>query len=257
MDTDYEHIDKQRQGPWGVWPTVAFSIIIAIVYILIQVIILLVFIGAAILRDPNLNIGRFANTLPTNGLFQTIAVCAVAPFTIGLVVLFVNIRREMTIKQYLGFRRLDWRELLKWCLVFVLFAACFDTVTFLINRPIIPEFMVSIYKTAYCTPLLWIAFVVVAPLTEEIFFRGFLFKGIKNSKIGPVGAIIITSLAWSALHTQYDAYGIVVIFMGGLLLGFARAKSHSIYPPVVMHALQNAIATFEVVIYLRIVPNMG
>lgn len=257
MYTDYEHTGEQKRGPWGLWPTLAFSVIIAIVYILIQVIILAIFIGVAMLRDPNLNINKFANTLPTNGLFQTIAVCAVAPFTVGLIVLFVKIRKEVTIKQYLGFRSLGWKELSKWCLIFILFAACFDTLTFLINRPIIPEFMVSMYKTAYFTPLLWLAFIIVAPLTEEIFFRGFLFKGIKNSKIGPVGAIIITSLAWSALHTQYDAYGIVVIFLGGLLLGFARAKSNSIYPPVVMHVLQNAIATIEVVIYLRIVPNIS
>jgi membrane protease YdiL (CAAX protease family) len=68
-----------------------------------------------------------------------------------------------------------------------------------------------------------------------------------------VGAIIISALAWSVIHLQYDAYGLAGIFAGGLLLGFARFKSKSIYPPIVMHALSNIIATVEVIICLRMI----
>ena len=110
--------------------------------------------------------------------------------------------------------------------------------------------MVDVYKTAYFTPLLWFAFVIVGPLMEEIVFRGFMFKGIEHSKMGPAGAVIITSLVWSFIHIQYDVYGMVNLFLGGLLLGFARTKSNSIYPPVIMHILQNIIATIEVLVYL-------
>jgi hypothetical protein len=247
----------EAAGPWGFWPTIGFSAIIGIVFFLIQVIIIVAVTIAALFRDPKLDINQFADSLLTNGLLQIIVTCAVAPFTIGLTVLFAKIRKGITIKQYLGFHNPGWKEILKWCLVVVLFAGCFDILTLFIKRPVVTEFMVSMYTTAYFTPLLWFAFVIMAPLTEEIFFRGFLFEGIRNSKLGPAGAIVITSLAWSAMHTQYDAYGMGAVFLGGLLLGFARTKSNSIYPPIVMHALQNVIATIEVAIYLKIVPNGG
>ena len=110
--------------------------------------------------------------------------------------------------------------------------------------------MVDAYKTAYFTPLLWLAFIIAAPLYEEILFRGFMFKGIENSRAGPIGAVIITSLAWSALHVQYDFLIIVSIFAGGLLLGWARLKTNSIYIPIAMHALQNLMAIIVVIIYL-------
>jgi len=247
----------EAAGPWGFWPTVGFSAIIGIVFFIIQVVIIAAVTIAALFRDPKLDINQLADSLLMNGLLQTIVICAVAPFTIGLALLFAKIRKRITIKQYFGFYNPGWKHILKWCLVAVLFAGCFDTLTFFINRRVVPEFMVSVYTTVYFTPLLWFAFIIVAPLTEEIFFRGFLFEGIRNSKLGPAGAIVITSLAWSAMHTQYDVYGMGSIFLGGLLLGFARIKSNSIYPPIVMHALQNVIAMIEVVIYLKIVPNGG
>lgn len=257
MHADCEHIGEKKPTPWGFWPTVGFSCIIAIVYTLIQVIVAVVFIVAAMLRTPKFDVKQFADGLQTNGLFFAIATCAAAPLTIALIVLFAKIRKKITIKDYFCLNKTGWKELCKWCLIVLLFAACYDTLTFLIKRPIVSPFMVSAYTTAYFTPLLWLTFIIVAPLVEEMFFRGFLFKGIENSRMGPVGAVIITSLVWSAMHTQYDAYSIAAIFLGGLLLGFARLKSNSIYPPIVMHALQNVIATIEVVIYLRIVPNVA
>ena len=82
-------------------------------------------------------------------------------------------------------------------------------------------------------------------------FRGFLFKGLLYSKAGPVGAVVLSSLIWSALHMQYDLYGMATIFAGGLLLGLARLKSNSIYVPIVMHALWSLIATIETAVYIK------
>jgi membrane protease YdiL (CAAX protease family) len=110
--------------------------------------------------------------------------------------------------------------------------------------------MINAYKTAHFTPLLWLAFIIAAPLYEEVFFRGFMFKGIENSRAGPIAAVVITSLAWAALHVQYNFVIIVSIFTGGLILGWARIKTNSIYIPIAMHVLQNLLATIVVIIYL-------
>jgi len=42
-------------------------------------------------------------------------------------------------------------------------------------------------------------------LFEELFFRGFLFRGLSSSFMGPVGAVLVTSALWALIHTQYDA----------------------------------------------------
>jgi len=248
MDQEYEHQDNQTAAPWGFWATIGFALVIGSVYVFIQAIVVVFFLVAAKLRDPHFDIVKVCDSLQSNGLCLTIATCLAAPFTVGLTVLFAKIRKPITIKKYFCLHRVGWKVLVKWALVLVLFVACQDTLTFLFGRPIVPELMISAYETAYFVPLLWLALIIVGPPTEEIFFRGFLFKGIESSKLGPAGAIIITSFVWSVMHVQYDIYGIACLFVGGLLLGLARLRSNSIYPPIVMHALQNLIATIEVVV---------
>ncbi len=255
MQENDEYVSEQKPTPWGFWPTIGFSCVIGIVYIFIQVIVVAIFAVVAVLQTPDLDIDQFADSLQTNGLLLAIATCAAAPFAVGLTVLFAKGRKEITIREYLCLHRVGWKEICKWSFVVLVFVGCFDTLTFLIRRPIVPEFMTSAYTTAYFAPLLWLAFVIVAPLCEEIFFRGFLFKGIEHSRLRPAGAVIITSLTWSIMHIQYDIYGIVSLFIGGLLLGLARVRSNSVYPPIAMHILQNLIATVEVIVYLRICPS--
>jgi membrane protease YdiL (CAAX protease family) len=255
MNVEDENTGEQKTRPWGFWPTVGFSLIIFIVYTVIQVIIFIIFAVLAALRTQNFNIEQYVKGLESNGLFLAIATCAAAPFTIGMTILFAKIRKQIALKEYLGLQRVGWKELLKWSLILLIFSGCFDTLTYLLGRSVVPEFMLAAYKNAYSTPLLWFALVIAAPLTEEIFFRGFVFKGIEHSRLGPAGAVIISALAWSAIHLQYDAYGLAGIFAGGLLLGYARFKSKSIYPSIIMHTFQNIIATVEVIICLRMMPS--
>jgi hypothetical protein len=120
------------------------------------------------------------------------------------------------------------------------------------GRPFISEFMVHTYSTVRFKSVLLFAVLIAAPLYEELFFRGFMFRGIENSRMGPIGATIITSLLWSVTHTQYDAFGITFTFLGGLLLSWALVKTKSIYVPIVLHTLWNLIATIEVALYLKL-----
>jgi membrane protease YdiL (CAAX protease family) len=248
---DSEYSNEQEPTPWGFWATVGFFCIIAVVYVLCSTILGVVYTLVNMTQNPQLNVEEFAGSLESNGFFLSISICVSAPLVIGLTVLFAKIRKKITVKQYLNFHKTSWKQFCKWSLVLLLFLVCSDKLTLFLGRPTVPNFMVKAYTTAYFTPLFWLAVVVVAPLVEEISIRGFLFKGIEHSKIGPLGAVLITSLIWAILHVQYDAYGIASIFTGGLLLGCARLNSKSIWVPVTMHVLMNIIATIQAVIYLR------
>lgn len=84
--------------------------------------------------------------------------------------------------------------------------------------------------------------VIFAPIFEEVLFRGFLFEGFRQSKLGPIGAIGLTALGWSLLHIQYGFYGIATIFVLGIVLGIVRIKTDSLWSPLIMHAFNNLVA---------------
>jgi hypothetical protein len=156
------------------------------------------------------------------------------------------------VKEYLALNPLSWRATARWCAALAGMVVLSDALTTLLNRPLVPEVMVQLYRTAGFPPLFWLAVVVAAPLGEETFFRGFLFKGILHSPLGSVGAVVLTALLWAVIHQQYDVYGVATVFVAGLLLGYARLRTNSIYSGVVMHALMNLIATIEVATVIRL-----
>ena len=245
----------EEPKPWGFWITIALSVVIAAGYVFAQTALTVVVAVVAMLRVKNLDIEQFAQDLVTNGFFWSVAVIAAAPITVGLTLLFTALAGGITVRDYLALRWRGGKVIAKWCAVLLVFVIATDLGMYLLHGSIVPEFMEKVYATAHFAPLLWFAFVVVAPVTEELFFRGFMFKGIRHSSVGPAGAIVLTSLTWALMHAQYDLYGITVIFLGGLLLGYARLRSGSLYVPIAMHILQNIVATVEVACAAA-VPNL-
>ena len=66
----------------------------------------------------------------------------------------------------------------------------YDALTYLFGRDVVTPFQVDTYRTARdagALPLLWLTFVIVAPVAEEIMFRGFLFRGWVRSAAPPSG----------------------------------------------------------------------
>ena len=107
-----------------------------------------------------------------------------------------------------------------------------------------PEFMSEAYSSVHPV-LLFLALVFAAPMFEEVFCRGFVIGALESGGVSPFSAAVVSSLAWSALHVQYDLYNIVTVFLMGMLLAAARAKTGSLVPCLVMHGLANVIAFTE------------
>ena len=97
-------------------------------------------------------------------------------------------------------------------------------------------------------PVLVVALLVAAPVVEEVFFRGFLFKGLAASAVGAGGAILLTSLLWAGIHLQYDVYGKGLIFTVGLFLGVVRWRTGSVTLTVMLHGMINAVATTQTIV---------
>lgn len=228
--------------PWGFWASLGLGCLAAGVWMLVQGVVagIGVVVGA-ISAESEVNM----EFLSSNGLLLSITALAGAPVALGMSWLFAAIRKGAVPAQYLALRPVSGSELLRWSLYLFGLILLSDLITLSLNRPLVPEVMVEMYKTTTLKPLFWLAIVVGAPLAEEPLFRGFMFRGMSESRLGVAGTIVLTSLLWAMLHLQYDWYGIVSVFVIGLLLGWVRHRTGSLYAPIVLHALSNLVATVE------------
>jgi membrane protease YdiL (CAAX protease family) len=110
----------------------------------------------------------------------------------------------------------------------------------------VPEELLALYRDAAFPPLLLSAIVIAAPWFEEIFFRGFFFRGIAVSRLGAAGAVLLGSAIWTSLHCSYPPVHMSIIFVLGLLLGVVRWQTGSVTVTILMHAVWNAISSAEV-----------
>lgn len=233
-------------APWGFWPTMGLSLALFAVFVLVQAVVAVAFAGFALVRDR----AGWLDALETNGLFLALTTCASAPVTVGLTWLFASWRKGMPARDYLAWHRVTPGTLARWCGVLLVWLAIADLLTLSLGRPVVPDFMIQAWQTAGFWPLLLLALIVCAPAAEEVWFRGFMFQGLQHSRLGWPGAIVVSSFLWAVIHLQYDAYQMSLIFVSGLLLGYARWKTRSLLTPVAMHALQNLAATVELLVSL-------
>lgn len=91
-------------------------------------------------------------------------------------------------------------------------------------------------------PLFLLTSVLLAPLAEEILFRGFLLPSWSKSRLGPIGAVVAISALFGALHFFYDVCGMGTIALAGLVWGWLRLRSGSLLPSLLAHCLGNAHA---------------
>ena len=236
---------RKKKDVWGPWATIGLSLIIGILCTVVQIITAIVYLIVLRTLDPSLEIQGAALTLADNGLFLSVSTIICFPINAGLIFLFCWLRRGIRTRDYLALRHVAAKTTFLCIGVGLTIQLLGDLLGLLLKHPI-PEFMISAYTTAGSLPLLWIAVCVLAPITEEIFFRGFLYTGLSRSRLGAVGAILITSLCWAALHIQYDAFIIATIFVYGLTLGIVRAKTRSVLPTILIHMAINLISTIQV-----------
>jgi membrane protease YdiL (CAAX protease family) len=241
--------DEMSAKPWGLWTTLVFSAMILALYSALQILVATAFVSLAKAEHPELDLEVYAKSLSSNGFCIAIMAVVSGLICTPLTLLFAKLRKNISVKNYIGFKEPLKREWVQWLLILAAFLFLSDGVSWLLHQPIVPPFMVDAYKTASSLPALLFAIVVVAPIFEEIFFRGFLFQGIRNSRLGPMGAIGLTSLLWAVIHLQYDVYGMATVFSLGLLFGIARLKTDSIHLLMVMHSFVGLVATLEMALY--------
>jgi uncharacterized protein len=151
---------------------------------------------------------------------------------------------------YLALRWTSWRNVVIGVVSLVVLVGCWDLLSRALGREVAPGFMGDVLKSAQADGALWllvIAFCIAAPISEEFFARGFLYRGWSESRLGPAGAILLSSIAWTALHLQYDWFFFGEVFSIGLLFGYIRYRTGSTWLTIALHGLNNLAATLQTI----------
>lgn len=81
--------------------------------------------------------------------------------------------------------------------------------------------------------------VILAPLTEDTIFRGYIVE-MFNERMGKWTTIILSSLIFALIHLQFFGPGLTIyMLVWSVLTCFLYVKFNSIYPSLIFHALNN------------------
>ncbi len=83
--------------------------------------------------------------------------------------------------------------------------------------------------------------ILVAPLVEELFFRGFLYPALARP-LGAAPAIALTAAGFAMLHAEQLAHAwvpLLLLFVVGTILTVVRAKTKSVATTVLIHMAYN------------------
>jgi membrane protease YdiL (CAAX protease family) len=227
------------RAPWGLWATLGWVILAFVLSSVAGLVVVLIWRPDAIMSG--------GADMLKDGPLISVTTIASAAVQVGMLAMAARLARWPA-GEYLGLVRPAAGPALIAIAILIVFLLGYDALTYLLGRDIVTPFQVDTYRTARDSgtlSLLWLTFVVVAPVAEEIMFRGFLFRGWVRSERSAIPVILVISLLFAAIHVQYDWFGMLQVFFIGLLLAIARWRSGSTLLTILMHMLANLWATVE------------
>jgi len=185
----------------------------------------------------------------SNGFVISLSVILELPAVLAALWLAIRLSRT-PFADYLALRWTSRTNVLIGAVSFLALILGWEGLSLIIEHDSSPGFMVDVLKSARAGGAFWllvIAFAIAAPISEELLVRGFLYRGWSESALGTVGAIILSSLVWTAVHLQYDRdwFPFFEVLSIGLLLGYLRYRSNSVWLTIILHGLNNLAAVVQ------------
>jgi membrane protease YdiL (CAAX protease family) len=234
-----------RPRIWKFWATALWGLFIFAMMFVGQIAV----IGWFVLQhDGPIDMATAVHVV-SGGIPISLSVIAGLPAVVAALWLAIHLSHT-PFADYLALRRTSWKNLVIGVAGLVVVVMGWDLVSRATGRDITPGFMVDVLKSARDDGALWLlvfAFCVAAPISEELFARGFLYRGWSETFLRPAGAILMSSVVWTGLHLQYDWYFFGEVFSIGLLLGYLRYRSGSTWLTIVLHGLNNLGAVVQTI----------
>lgn len=178
----------------------------------------------------------------------TSAILRVAPFLIVIVGLRIGIKRQRVTTQDLGMQPpVSYGKFFAWWSLFTLFIIVTELIFFRTG-------LLEVTHWHHDPPSSFIrifGIVILAPVTEELLFRGLFLQKLIQWKINKHISVLIQAFIFVLLHsftyqnTLSSNIGIAQGFLDACLYAYARFSTQSIYTPMAMHATGNLTAVIE------------
>lgn len=236
---------------WGGWATFGFSLVILLVFFVVQGIVVAVptfvsvfsYMGSEVLTYEEMLELVMDDITGQLGLYQSLATIISGIAGVGMTLIFIRAKKGAGILEYLGIRKISLKTALIATGITLAVLAIVETIWWLLGIQSDENIMNQVYDTSISPVLFWIAVVIFAPFFEEALFRGFLYEGLRQSWLGLYGTIMLTSFGWAIVHgVQYNVAGVTYIFVLGVIMGIVRWKTNTIWSTFIMHAVVNLVA---------------
>ena len=79
---------------------------------------------------------------------------------------------------------------------------------------------------------------ILVPIMEELMFRGFVLD-VASEAYSRWVAIIISAILFALIHPLYPL-SVLNAFWAGIIYGYLRIRTNSLWPPILLHSLWNA-----------------
>ena len=193
-------------------------------------------VGAAIVGAANPDMDEETFGLIVQAVFALALVVVPLLLISGPGVLFASPAR-------LGLRRFDLASGIGWTFAayggFFVFLVAYG----LLVQPDPQDIIEDIQRERETAKLVALGVLVVlaAPVAEEVFFRGFLFGGLRG-RMSFWPAAVISGLLFCLVHLPGGPLQVPPLAVFGVLLAWLYERTGSLGPPILMHAIQNAIS---------------
>jgi uncharacterized protein len=155
----------------------------------------------------------------------------------------------------LGFRRFDWGTMGIGCgLLVVSYGIIFlhNLILMVLGFDSQGDEILKLFDLLENPVWFFLVGAVLAPLVEEIFFRGFLFQGFR-AKYGWVRSMLLSSMIFGIAHL--DPASLIPTFILGNVLAYLYHRTNSVWPGVILHVLVNTFG-LAFVYFVSQYPNL-
>ncbi len=84
---------------------------------------------------------------------------------------------------------------------------------------------------------------IVAPVVEEIIFRGFVYAGLRGT-MKVFSAAVLSALIFASAHVTAPVGGLAVIGLFGVVLAYLYERTGSLLPSMITHSMYNSFVFF-------------
>ncbi|MBU3189056.1 CPBP family intramembrane metalloprotease [Clostridium bowmanii] len=203
-------------------------------FLVISLSILLEGLGQVPQEFLNLFSGRFEKAMP---YVVFVAGILVKYYVIIILLKWLsNSRNEQKLKYHLNSMSFVFAAIM-----IIAFRLIFDnSLTLWVSKISMPDIINGAFEEISVSPVIVIlSAAVVAPIYEEIIFRGILLKGMAK-KINPTIALVVSALLFGVVH--FNSPQGINAFLLGLVIGFIYLTTQSIYLSIFAHFINNLLA---------------